>query len=112
MTTLGNDIQTQARQDAQGAERRLVWDWPVRLFHWSLVVAFVGAFLTNKLGVAYFKYHVGCGYAVITLVTFRVLWGLFGTKHARFWNFVRGPRATLRYARDFWRGYAEKSRGA
>ena len=111
MTTLDSNIQARASRDAQGAEHRLVWDWPVRLFHWSLVAAFVGAFVTNKLGVAYFKYHVWCGYAVITLVTFRVLWGLLGTKHARFWNFVRGPRATLRYAREFWRGYAESHAG-
>ena len=46
------------RQDTQGAEHRLVWDWPVRLFHWKFVAAFVGAFVTNKLGVAYFEYHV------------------------------------------------------
>src|SRR5208283_4007655 len=104
MTTLDNDVETQARLDFDNAEHRLVWDWPVRLFHWSLVAAFVGAFVTNRLGVAYFKYHVWCGYAVVTLVSFRILWGLFGTKHARFWHFVRGPHETLRYARDLWRG--------
>jgi cytochrome b len=111
MTTLENNIQGQASQASEEAEPRLVWDWPVRLFHWSLVAAFAGAFITNRLGVAYFKYHVWCGYTVIALVSFRVLWGLFGAKHARFWNFVRGPRATWRYARDLWRGYAESHAG-
>jgi cytochrome b len=111
MTTLDNNIQAPVRRDTQDGEHRLVWDWPVRLFHWSLVASFLGAFVTNKLGVAYFKYHVWCGYAVIALVSFRILWGLLGTKHARFWNFVRGPRATWRYARDFWRGYAAHHAG-
>jgi cytochrome b len=81
------------------AERR-VWDLPVRIFHWALVGAVVAAFITNKLGVRTFKYHVWAGYAVIVLVAFRLVWGLVGTRHARFWNFLRGPVETLTYARD------------
>ncbi len=110
MTTLENDAAAPGRLK-ETVSSRLVWDWPVRLFHWSLVATFIGAFVTNRLGVAYFKYHAWCGYAVITLVSFRILWGLLGTKHARFSRFVRGPRATLRYARDFWRGYAANHAG-
>jgi cytochrome b len=83
---------------------RRVWDLPVRLFHWALVAAVAGAFVTNRLGVAYFKYHVWCGYAVIVLVGFRVIWGFIGTRHARFFNFVRGPIETLRYFFAVWRG--------
>jgi cytochrome b len=79
---------------------RQVWDLPVRIFHWSLVLAVVAAFVTNKLGVRYFKYHVWAGYAVIVLVGFRLVWGLVGTRHARFWNFLHGPSETLTYARD------------
>jgi cytochrome b len=82
----------------QRVKQRQVWDLPVRLFHWALVAAFISAFVTNRLGVAYFQYHVWSGYAVITLVSFRILWGLIGTRHAKFWQFVRGPGATLRYA--------------
>jgi len=82
---------------AQG-EQRFVWDWPVRLSHWALVVAFIGAYITHLLGIEYFKYHAYCGYAVIVLVLFRIVWGVVGTSHARFVNFVRGPIATLRYA--------------
>jgi cytochrome b len=76
---------------------RQVWDLPVRIFHWSLVGAFVAAFVTNKLGVRCFKYHVWAGYAVILLVAFRLIWGLVGTRHARFRNFLRGPVETLAY---------------
>jgi len=83
---------------------RTVWDLPVRVFHWLLVTAFVGAFVTNKLGVAYFGWHVLCGYAVIVLVAFRIVWGVVGTRHALFRNFVRGPIETLRYAASVLRG--------
>jgi len=83
-----------------------VWDLPIRLFHWSLVVAFAGAFVTNRLGVSYFKYHVWCGYAVIVLVSFRILWGFTGTHHALFKNFLRGPGAAAAYALNLFRGRA------
>ncbi|MDR3461664.1 MAG: cytochrome b/b6 domain-containing protein [Beijerinckiaceae bacterium] len=99
--TLFEDVAAIAKQRRApaGAERQ-VWDLPVRIFHWSLVGAFVAAYVTNRLGVAYFKYHVWAGYAVIVLVAFRLVWGLIGTRHARFWNFIRGPKETLVYARD------------
>ena len=77
----------------------LVWDLPVRLFHWGLVLAVIGAFVTHKMGVRYFAYHAACGYAVLVLVAFRILWGFVGTYYARFVNFVRGPGETLRYFR-------------
>ncbi len=77
---------------------RRVWDLPVRIFHWLLVLAIIGAYVTHQAGVEYFKYHLWCGYTVVVLVSFRILWGLVGTYHARFWNFIRGPVHTLRYA--------------
>jgi cytochrome b len=87
-----------AVEDRPEVERR-VWDLPVRLFHWSLVAAFIAAFVTNKLGVNYFKYHVWAGYAVIVLVGFRIVWGFVGARHALFVHFLRGPREILAYAR-------------
>jgi cytochrome b len=89
---------------APAAEQRQVWDLPVRVFHWTLVAAIIAAFITNRLGVSYFKYHVWCGYAVIVLVLFRIVWGFVGTRHAKFWNFVCGPAVTLRYAIGLLRG--------
>lgn len=75
-----------------------VWDLPVRFFHWSLVSLFIAAYITNALGTNYFTYHLWCGYAIIVLVSFRIIWGLVGTYHARFSNFVRNPIATAKYA--------------
>lgn len=104
-----DDLKTDNR--AKPAKHSLIWDLPVRLFHWTLVVAIIAAFVTNWLGVAYFRYHVWCGYAVIVLVVFRLAWGLVGTRHARFWNFVRGPRATFGYVRDLLTGRARNFAG-
>lgn len=104
MTTLESDANAAtAEQDAAAAGRK-VWDLPVRLFHWALVASFVGAFVTNRLGVSYFKYHVWCGYSVIVLVSFRLIWGVVGTHHAKFKNFLKGPAAIAAYMRDLARG--------
>lgn len=96
---------TSAEKSIEAATKRvLVWDLPVRIFHWTLLLAIVGAFITNQLGVVYFRYHLWFGYTVLVLVAFRLVWGLIGTRHARFWNFVRGPVTTVRYTRDLLRG--------
>ena len=75
-----------------------IWDVPVRIFHWSLVTLFIAAYVTNLLGPNYFNYHLWAGYGIIVLVVFRILWGFVGTYHARFFNFVRSPVATTKYA--------------
>jgi cytochrome b len=99
---------------AEQAVERLrvkVWDLPVRITHWLLVLAFVGAYVTNRLGVAYFKYHEWFGYTVIVLVVFRIFWGLWGTFHARFSNFLKSPVATWRYTAELLRQRDKPSLG-
>lgn len=75
-----------------------VWDLPTRIFHWLLVISFIAAYVTNWMGVSYFTYHLWSGYFVTVLIGFRILWGLFGTHHAQFVNFVRHPLESFRYA--------------
>src|SRR5262245_51588698 len=87
------------------ADRRRVWDLPVRITHW-LLVGMAGAWVTHRAGYAYFRYHVWFGYLVVVLAVFRIAWGFIGTRHARFSTFVRGPRATLRYLAALARGAA------
>jgi cytochrome b len=98
------EVDGKSKAGQQQAVETRVWDLPVRIFHWSLAAAFLAAFVTNRLGVTYFKYHVWAGYAVIVLVGFRLLWGFFGTRHALFRNFLRGPREILSYARGLSEG--------
>lgn len=80
-------------------ESRLVWDLPVRVAHWSLVLAVAGCFATHYAGLEWFAWHRRFGYAVLILAVFRIVWGFVGTRHARFVRFVRGPGAILDYLR-------------
>lgn len=76
-----------------------VWDWPVRIGHWLLVAAFVIAWLTGE-SEEWRLVHVIAGGGLIGIVSFRVVWGLVGTQHARFSSFVRGPGAVAAYLRS------------
>lgn len=78
---------------------RLVWDLPVRLTHWLLVLAVAGSWATHYAGIEWFEWHRRLGYLVLVLVGFRIVWGFAGTRHARFASFLRGPRAILDYLR-------------
>ena len=84
----------------------LVWDAPVRVFHWLMVLSFVGAWVTAE-SERWRLLHVTLGYTMAGLLVFRVLWGLVGTRHARFSDFVRGPRAVSRYVASLLRGQPE-----
>ncbi len=79
--------------------RILIWDLPVRVFHWLLAACFAGAFLTAE-SERVRDLHVALGYTFAGLLAFRVVWGVVGSRHARFASFVRGPRAVLRYLRS------------
>jgi cytochrome b len=85
--------------DNRMKDGRLVWDLPVRVTHWLLVLAVVGAWTTNKLGPSWFTWHLVCGCTVLVLVSFRLIWGFVGTRYARFSSFLRGPRTVLAYLR-------------
>jgi cytochrome b len=81
-----------------------VWDVPVRLFHWALVVLIVVSFTTAQIGGNAMQYHEWSGLTILSLVLFRLLWGFAGSTYARFGAFLRGPRSALDYARMLLRG--------
>lgn len=74
-----------------------VWDLPTRLFHWALLVSVAGAVVSVKLDQT--VWHFRFGYAVFTLLAFRLLWGLVGGRWSRFSSFVFSPLTTWRYLR-------------
>jgi cytochrome b len=84
----------------------LVWDLPVRIFHWLLALSFAGAYITAE-SETWRLLHVTLGYTAAGLAVFRLLWGFIGTRYARFSDFVRGPRAVLRYLASLLRGRPE-----
>jgi len=77
-------------------ERILVWDWPVRLGHWLMVAAFAIAWLTAE-SESWRLVHAAAGGVVVGVILFRLVWGVVGTRHARFASFLHGPAAVLAY---------------
>ena len=89
-----------------------VWDIPIRLVHWLLVVLI--AFSWWSAENSRIEWHIWSGIGVLTLLIFRILWGVFGSSTARFASFVRGPRTLAGYLRDpdGWRGIGHSPLGA
>ena len=75
-----------------------VWDLPTRLFHWTVVVLVALAWWSAENDRQ--ALHLYLGYGTLSLLLFRVGWGIFGSSTARFSSFVRGPAAVMRYVRD------------
>jgi len=77
-----------------------LWDLPTRIFHWALVLLVASAWASAELGAN--ELHEWCGYSILTLVAFRIVWGFVGSTHSRFSDFVQSPSAVLRYFRGEW----------
>lgn len=77
-----------------------VWDLPTRIFHWALVLCVAGAVVTAKVGGNAMIWHMRLGYAVLTLIAFRLLWGFMGGRWSRFSSILYGPGAMQRYLRS------------
>jgi len=74
-----------------------VWDPLIRIFHWSLVICFIVAFVTED---DWLYLHSYAGYTIVGLLLFRIVWGVIGTHYARFSSFVTGPDAIKRYLKS------------
>lgn len=81
----------------------LVWDFPVRVFHWLLVISFAGAWITSE-SEAQQMIHYAFGYSACFLVLFRVIWGLVGTRYARFSQFIKSPTETIDHIKSLLAG--------
>lgn len=74
-----------------------IWDLPVRLFHWALVILVAVSWISAEFG--NFTIHYYSGYSILTLILFRVIWGIAGSDTARFSSFIASPSAILAYAK-------------
>ncbi len=74
-----------------------IWDLPTRLFHWALALCVAGSVSTGQIGGAAMEWHFRCGYAVLSLLLFRIVWGCVGGRWSRFSSFVYSPATVLRY---------------
>ncbi len=85
-----------------------VWDPLVRVLHWSLVASVAAAWITSEVGR---RWHEPIGWFVLGVVGLRLVWGVFGPRHARFAGFLRGPRVVIGYAQAVLRGRAPRYLG-
>ena len=74
-----------------------VWDLPIRLFHWLLVICIIGSLVSVHLLDSAIEWHAYFGYSVLTLLIFRMIWGFVGSRHARFASFVPNRQSILHY---------------
>jgi hypothetical protein len=74
-----------------------VWDLPLRLFHWLLVLCIIGSIVSVNLGGNAMEWHAYFGYSILTLLIFRIVWGFIGSTHARFISFSPNPKSILNY---------------
>ncbi len=86
-----------------------VWDLPTRMFHWSLLVCVVGLVVSGNVGGNWMVWHFRLGYAVFTLLLFRIVWGFVGGRWSRFASFIYAPSSIIAYIRG--RGRPEQSVG-
>lgn len=86
-------------------ERIKVWDAPLRIFHWILVVSFFTAYMTEE---DFLETHILAGYVVFGLLPLRLLWGFIGSNYARFREFVCGFQTAFHYVQSLCKGNAKR----
>lgn len=89
-----------------------IWDLPLRLFHWLLVVAVAAAYITAKIGGSLIDWHGRIGIFILGLLVFRILWGFVGSTHARFLTFFPTLPRLAAYLKGRWQGIGHNPLGA
>lgn len=89
-----------------------VWDLPLRVFHWALVALVSAAVATGLAGGAWMSWHARAGQTIAALLVFRLAWGLWGTRYARFAQFWPSPGRVWAYLRGRWQGLGHNPLGA
>lgn len=95
-----DDIKPRTATHEGGVRSVKVWDFPTRIFHWALVVLIGVTWVFSEADGAVFMVHVYSGTLVLGLVVFRLVWGVIGSRYARFDEFVRGPETVKHYAKQ------------
>lgn len=93
-------------------QRIRLWDLPTRIFHWSLAILVLAAFVSGKIGGNAMDWHGKFGLTILGLLTFRLVWGIVGSTYARFASFFPTPASVLAYLRGQWQGVGHNPLGA
>ncbi|KGJ92823.1 cytochrome b/b6 domain-containing protein [Colwellia psychrerythraea] len=78
-------------------EKHLIWDLPLRIFHWSFAGTILASWYTAEQEGEMIDLHMQLGFVALGLIIFRILWGVIGPKHARFVNFIPSPKTLISY---------------
>jgi len=78
-------------------EKHLIWDLPLRIFHWSFALTILACWYTSEQEGDLVDLHMQLGFVSIALILFRILWGIIGPKHARFSQFIPSPKTLINY---------------
>ena len=100
----------EANSGRQRRRRVAIWDMPTRLFHWVVVLLFIALWITGTDGPL--DWHIPIGEALLALLLFRLAWGIVGSRHSRFSDFVVGPRAAWQHAHEMLRVALRGAAGA
>jgi len=111
-TDAGSTTLSPASPARGGARRILLWDLPLRVFHWSLVAAVTTAVITGEIGGPWMAWHGRAGLLIVGLLVFRVVWGVVGSATSRFTHFAPSPGRVIAYLRGRWRGVGHNPLGA
>jgi len=87
-----------------------VWDIPTRLFHWLFALSFTVAFITAEAE-SWAATHVFAGLLMLGLIAYRLLWGIVGSRYARFSSFLFSPTTAIKYLFDTANGNARRHLG-
>lgn len=110
MSVAIDGLPADAGSDASQVARIRVWDLPTRIFHWTLALSFAGAWLTSE-SERLQSLHLMLGYTFAGLIGFRLVWGLVGSRYARFASFLFGPAQVKSYLKSLLRNKPEHHLG-
>lgn len=110
MTTLGASQQPDSATHSSAT--LTLWDFPLRLFHWMLVILVVSAVITVNIGGDAMVWHGQIGRLVLALLSFRLVWGVIGGHYARFRSFPLGSASLRAYLQGKWQGLGHNPLGA
>src|SRR5688572_2400570 len=115
MSAIPIDTGTDAAEESRAGSVRVVqvWDLPLRIFHWALMISILAAYVTAEFGGSeWARVHGWIGSFVLALLVFRVIWGFIGTQHARFLSFIPTPARVAAYLNGRWQGAGHNPLGA
>lgn len=110
MSDFTSTIDAPGEAQPESGSKARVWDLPTRVFHWSLAASFTGAWLSAE-SERWRDIHVLLGYTLAGLIAFRLVWGVVGSRYARFGSFLFPPSRVMAYLKSLLRGTPEPHLG-